>query len=107
MIDLFLGFYDRYNLIILSLTELTSILLTIYFYIKYRRNSYQQLYFIYYAYGFLLNSICGFLFLIRYFLRPIFNNIGNNIIYYYKLPLIIGIVGFILLIIGARKERRK
>ncbi len=107
MIELFFSFYDRFRAIILSLSELTGILLTIYFFIKYKRNSYQQLNLAYNASGFLLLSIGGLFYVLRFFLKPIINNIDNNIIYSYMLPLIIGLVGFVLVTIGGYKERRK
>jgi hypothetical protein len=106
-ITILVNLYLRYEPVITYLIEFISILLTTFFYIKYIRNKYKPLYLLYYAYGFLLNSICGFLFIIKLFLKPINNNIDNNIIYFYKVPLIIGIGGFILLIIGANKERRR
>ena len=44
-------------------------------------------------------------YLIRDIIILTYSNIDNNIIYYYKIPLIVGMIGFILVLIGAHKER--
>lgn len=105
MTNSFVSFYIKYKQIIFCLLLINNILCTIYCYIKYRKKSYKQLYFLYSTYGCSLLSIGVFLYLLKFLLGTTFNTIGNNIIYYYKLPVIIVIGGFLLIIIGAHKER--
>ena len=95
-----INLYYKYELLIVSLTSIIAVFLTIYFYIEYKRQT-NRVYFLYYTSGFLLNSIAGFIFLIRDIRMLTY----NNLIYYYKVPLVIGMAGFIIITIGAYKER--
>jgi len=94
--------FDEYRILIVSLSLIICIFLTIFAFTKYKRKEHKHLYNIY---GFVLMSIGMLSYLIRDIIILTYSNIDNNIIYYYKIPLIVGMIGFILVLIGAHKER--
>ena len=107
MINSFLINFEKYKVIIFTFLLINNILCTFYCYIKYRKKDHKQIYFRYYTYGCFLLSMGVFLYLIKWFTKSIIDNIDKNIIFYYKLPLIIVIVGIMILIVGGYKERSR
>ncbi len=99
-----INFYDKYRVLIVALELVFCLFMTIFTFVKYKRNKHKYLY---YVYGFILMSIGMSFYLIKDIMILTYNNIENNIFYYYKIPLIIGILGFILVTIGAHKERSR
>lgn len=88
--------YEEYSIVIFLLFLITCIIITIWSYISYRKRKYTQLLV---TYGYLLLTIGVAITVIK-----IIIGINRK---FFPIAVPFGIIGFILVIIGNKKERRK